>query len=84
MGRSEFETLPSQSLLLVVNKVLQDDFSGPLVGLMMDLHMLIVAAEGAREPSEAAYRSLLEGTGFSKIETRRLDPPRDLILAQKP
>jgi SAM-dependent methyltransferase len=77
------DALPPGGLLLVVDKVLHDDFSGPRVGLMLDLHMLVVSEGGGRERSEAEYRSLLEGAGFCQVEVTWLDAPRDLIVARK-
>ena len=78
-----FDALPAHGLLLVVEKVLNNDFSGAQVGLMMDLHMLVVADAGARERSEAEYRTLLEQAGFQTAEVIRLDAPRDLSVARK-
>jgi len=44
-----FEALPHGGLLLVVEKVLNNDFSATrLDDLMQDLHMLLVSAPGAR------------------------------------
>jgi SAM-dependent methyltransferase len=79
-----FEALPHGGLLLVVEKVLNNDFSATrLDDLMQDLHMLLVSAPGARERSEAEYASLLQEAGFQEVEVRRLGAPRDLILARK-
>jgi hypothetical protein len=78
-----FTALPPQGLLLIAEKVLNNDFSGTRVGLMMDLHMLVVSDGGARERSEAEYRALLEQTGFRDVDVIRLDAPRDLIVARK-
>jgi 3-hydroxy-5-methyl-1-naphthoate 3-O-methyltransferase len=78
-----YEALPSQGVLLVCEKVLNNDFSGDRVGLLIDLHMLLVSESGAKERSEAEYRSLLEEAGFQETEIIRLHAPRDLILARK-
>ncbi len=64
-------------------KVLNNDFSGARVGLMQDLHMLLVSAPGARERTEAEYSSLLQGMGFRDVQVTRLDAPRDLVVARK-
>jgi len=82
--RNCFEALPPEGALLIAEKVLNDDFSGERFALMMNLHMLVVSAPGARERSESAYRSLLEETGFRDMEIIRLKAPRDLIVARKP
>jgi hypothetical protein len=71
-------------VLLVSQKVLNNDFSGPRFALMLDLTMLVAAESGARERSEAEYRSLLEEAGFRDMEVIRIEAPRDLIVARKP
>jgi hypothetical protein len=78
-----WDALPPRGLLLVVDKVLNDDFSGPRVGLMLDLHMMLVSDGGARERTEAEYRSLLERADFRGVEVMRLNAPRDLVVARK-
>jgi hypothetical protein len=81
--RQCFAALPPQGTLLVVEKVLNNDYLGATAALMMDLHMLVVSAPGGRERSEAEYRTLIEQTGFTEIEIVRFDAPRDLIIARK-
>jgi O-methyltransferase domain/Dimerisation domain len=82
--RNCFEALPGGGLLLVVEKVLNEDFSGArLDDLMQDLHMLLVSRPGARERTEPEYASLLLGAGFECLELKRLAAPRDVILARK-
>lgn len=79
-----FGALPCGGLLLVVEKVLNNDFSGTRFDdLMQDLHMLLVSAPGARERTAAEYSSLLQRAGFQEVEVKRLDAPRDVILARK-
>ena len=82
--RNCFEALPHGGLLLLVEKVLNEDFSGArLDDLMQDLHMLLVSRPGARERTEAEYMSLLLNAGFGSLEVKRLPSPRDVILARK-
>jgi acetylserotonin N-methyltransferase len=71
-------------MLLVCEKVLNNDFSGTRYALMLDLTMLVACESGARERSEPEYRSLLEEAGFREMEVTRLEAPRDLIVARKP
>lgn len=78
-----YETLPPQGVLLVSEKVLNNDHSGDRYALLLDLHMLLCSEPGAKERSEAEYRALLEEVGFMNIEIIRLDAPRDLIVARK-
>jgi len=79
-----FEALPSGGMLLVVEKVLNDDYSGAEVGLMIDLMMLVVCEPGARERNTAEYRALLEQAGYRQVEVIRMDAPRDVVVARKP
>ena len=79
-----FEALPPKGVLLVSEKVLNNDFSGDRYALLLDLHMLICTEPGGRERSEAEYRSRLQEAGFQEIEVNRLRAPRDLIIARKP
>src|SRR5262245_24990872 len=78
-----YDALPPQGVLLVSEKVLNNDFSGDRIALVGDLQMLLCCEPGARERSEAEYRVLLEEAGFKELEFIRLDAPRDLIVARK-
>ena len=82
--RNCFEALPSQGALLVIESVLNNDFSGKKFAMMLDILLLLLCEPGARERSEAEHRSLLEEAGFQSIEVIRLEGPRDLIVARKP
>lgn len=82
--RNCFEALPSQGVLLVIESVLNNDFSGKKFAMMLDLLLLILCEPGARERSEEEHRSLLEEAGFQSMEVIRLEGPRDLIVARKP
>jgi len=82
--RNCFDALPSKGAILVSETVLNNDSSGTLFGALLSLHMLVVCESGAKERSEAEYRSLLKATGFVEVEIMRLGAPRDLIVARKP
>ena len=79
-----FEALPSQGVLLVVEKVLNNDLSGDRHALVLNLLMLLVCEPGAKERSEAEYRTLLKEAGFRGFQLIRLEAPRDLIIVHKP
>jgi len=79
-----FDALPSGGVLLVSEKVLNNDSTGERWALLSDLHMLLCCEPGAKERSETEYRLLLEGAGFRDIEIVRLDAPRDMVVAYKP
>ncbi len=81
--RNCFQTLPAAGVLLVSEQALNNDFSGSSLALRGDLTMLVVCESGARERSEAEYRSLLEEAGFHEVEILRMEAPRDLIVARK-
>jgi hypothetical protein len=69
---------------LVIEKVLQDDYSAPMLTAAIDLYVLAICEPGARERTESEYRALLAETGFRQVQVRRLETMRDLIVAKKP
>jgi acetylserotonin N-methyltransferase len=76
-----YERLPSCGGLLIAEKLLEDDKSGPRWAQMQSLNMLI-CTEG-KERTVAEYQVLLERAGFRKIEARRTFSPLDAVLALK-
>jgi acetylserotonin N-methyltransferase len=76
-----YRSLPSGGGLLVAEKLLDDDRSGPRWAQLQSLNML-VCAEG-KERTLAEYAGLLRAAGFSQIEGRRTDSPLDAVLAVK-
>jgi acetylserotonin N-methyltransferase len=79
--RTVYERLPSGGALLVVEKLLDDDRTGPALAVFQSLNML-VCTEG-KERTLAEYEGLLREAGFSRVEGRRTDAPLDAILAHK-
>jgi O-methyltransferase domain len=79
-----FAALPSAGALLVVEKVLNDDYSASPLTTAIDLYMLVICEPGARVRTEAEYRTLLEETGFCDVQVMRLEATRDVIVAKKP
>ncbi|MFM7150501.1 MAG: class I SAM-dependent methyltransferase [Gemmataceae bacterium] len=75
------ESLPPGGALLIVEKVLDEDRSGPTWALMQSLNMLL-CTEG-KERTFSEYQSLLRAAGFSQVEIRRTGAPLDAILARK-
>jgi acetylserotonin N-methyltransferase len=67
--------------VLIAEKLITDDRSGPNWAQMQDLNMLLVT-EG-RERTLLEYTELLKRVGFSEIAGRQLDAPVDAILAVK-
>jgi acetylserotonin O-methyltransferase len=74
--------LPPGGALLIAEKLLDDDKTGPTAAHMQSLNMLC-ATEG-RERSLAEYRALLLEAGFASVEGKRTGAPLDAILARKP
>jgi len=74
--------LPPGGALLIAEKLLDDDKTGPTAAHMQSLNMLC-ATEG-RERSLAEYRALLLEAGFASVEGKRTGVPLDAILARKP
>ena len=77
-----FEALPSGGGLLLAEKLLYDDKSGPVHAQMQSLNML-VCTEG-KERTLGEYRVLLEAAGFQNIEGKRTGKAVDAVLARKP
>jgi acetylserotonin N-methyltransferase len=67
--------------LLVAEKLLDDDRTGPPWAVLQSLNML-VCTEG-KERTLDEYAALLKGVGFSRVEGRRTDTPLDAVLAVK-
>ena len=76
-----YAALPAGGGILVVEKLLDEDGTGPVPAQMQSLNML-VCTEG-RERSASEYRALLEEAGFSQVEARRTGAPLDAVLALK-
>ena len=79
--RRIFDALPDGGGLLVGEKIIWEDRTGPRWALMQSLNM-IVCTEG-RERTLAEYASLLQDAGFSTVEGFRTSVPLDAILAIK-
>lgn len=77
-----YRRLPSGGGLLIAEKLLAEDKSGPVPALMQSLNML-VCTEG-RERTLSEYRTLLEAAGFRDVQGRLTGAPLDAVLALKP
>ncbi|HUE22151.1 MAG TPA: class I SAM-dependent methyltransferase [Bryobacteraceae bacterium] len=75
------EMLPAGGALLVAEKLLDEDKSGPTAVHMQSLNML-VCTEG-RERTLAEYTALLHEAGFASVEGRRTGAMLDAVLAVK-
>jgi acetylserotonin N-methyltransferase len=73
--------LPEGGALMVAERLLDDDKTGPSNAAMQSLNMLI-CTEG-RERNFAEYESLLRRAGFAKVEARRTGKPVDAVMAWK-
>jgi acetylserotonin N-methyltransferase len=73
--------LPAGGALLIAEKLLQDDKTGPMWGAMQSLNMLI-CTEG-RERNLGEYEALLHAAGFGNIEGHLTGVPLDAVLAVK-
>jgi acetylserotonin N-methyltransferase len=76
-----YDALPSGGGLLIVERLLAPDKSGPASALMQSLNML-VCTEG-KERTVAEYEELLKRAGFSAIEGRLTGALEGAILARK-
>jgi len=77
-----YARLPEGGGLLIAEKLLDEDKSGPTWAQMQSLNML-VCTEG-RERTLSEYRVLLERAGFTQVDGRWTGAPLDAVLALKP
>lgn len=80
--RRVFEALPPGGGLLIAEKLLEPEKTGPRWALMQSLNML-TCTEG-KERSLDEYARLLRSVGFVDVEGRTTDSPLDAVLALKP
>jgi acetylserotonin N-methyltransferase len=76
-----YRRLPAGGGLLIGEKLLAEDKSGPVPALMQSLNMLI-CTEG-RERTLSEYKALLEEAGFRDVQGRMTGAPLDAVLAVK-
>ncbi len=76
-----FKALPPGGALLIAERLLDEDRSGPLGAHMQSLNML-VCTEG-RERTLSEYQALLKRAGFSKVRGERTGRYLDAVLAEK-
>src|SRR5258706_12607110 len=73
--------LPSGGALLIAEKLLNENKTGPMWAAMQSLNML-VCTEG-RERNLQEYEALLRAAGFSTVEGHVTGAPLDAVLAVK-
>ncbi len=76
-----FRSLPAGGGLLIAEKLLLEDRSGPIWAQMQSLNML-TCTEG-KERTLPQYAALLKKVGFQSVEGRQTDSPLDAVLAVK-
>lgn len=79
--RSLHQRLPVGGGVLLAEKLLNDDKSGPVSAHLQSLNML-VCTEG-KERSLAEFRTLFEASGFGHVQGHMTGTPLDAIFAQK-
>lgn len=79
--RRVYEHLPTGGALLIAEKLLDDDKTGPRWAQMQSLNML-TCTEG-KERTLAEYEGLLRAAGFSEVSGCRTTSPIDAVLARK-
>lgn len=77
-----FDRLPSGGALLIAEKLLDPDKSGPLWAQMQNLNMLICTEGKERTLSE--YEAILAHVGFTDVIGVTTISPLDAVLALKP
>ncbi|HLI31056.1 MAG TPA: methyltransferase, partial [Terriglobia bacterium] len=76
-----YDRLPRSGALLIAERLLNEDKTGPMGALTQSLNML-VCTEG-KERTLAEYAALLRESGFTDIQGRTTGAPLDAVLAIK-
>jgi len=76
-----YRRLPAGGALLIAEKIVDPDKSGPLPALLQSLNMLICTHGKERTLEE--YRQLLEDSGFTGVQGARTGAYLDAILAMR-
>jgi acetylserotonin N-methyltransferase len=73
------DALPAGGGLLIAERLLDEDRSGPATAHLQMLNMLVCT--GGRERTDSEYRAILRGAGFREIRTKVTGSLLDAILA---
>ena len=76
-----YDALPVGGAVMVVEKLLDDDKTGPEWSVLQSLNML-VCTEG-KERTLGEYAALLEKVGFTDVTGHRTASPTDAVMARK-
>jgi acetylserotonin N-methyltransferase len=76
-----YAALPGGGALLIAERLLNEDHTGPVAAHMQSLNML-VCTEG-RERSLSEYAALLREAGFASVNGHVTGAPLDAVLAEK-
>jgi acetylserotonin O-methyltransferase len=76
-----YERLPVGGVILIAEKLLDEDKRGPRWAQMQNLNML-ACAEG-KERTLSEYEGLLETVGFTQVRACRTSSPLDAVMAIK-
>jgi acetylserotonin N-methyltransferase len=79
--RKVHERVPRGGALLIAERLLNEDKTGPVASLMQSLSML-VCTEG-KERTLSEYTALLKHAGFAEVQGRKTGAPLDAVLAVK-
>jgi hypothetical protein len=76
-----YEALEPGGTILISEKILNDDKTGPVPAALMNLNML--TAMHGRERTIREYTAILESAGFTDVQSTIYEGPRDVITARK-
>ena len=76
-----YRRLPARGAILIAEKLLYEDKSGPVSAQLQSLNMLMCTEGKERTLSE--YRGLLEDAGFRNVQGRATASTLDAVLASK-
>jgi acetylserotonin N-methyltransferase len=80
--RAIYEHLPAGGGILLSEKLLNENKTGPIAAQLQSLNML-VCTEG-KERTLGEFRALLESAGFTQVRGFVTGAPLDAVFAEKP
>ncbi|MBI4337928.1 MAG: methyltransferase domain-containing protein [Chloroflexi bacterium] len=76
-----YEALQPGGAILVCEKLLDEDKTGPPITALMNLHALV--STGGEEHTASEYQAWMVEAGFHNMEVRRLTGNRDIVIGWK-
>ena len=82
LARKAFDALPGGGRILVLEKFLDENGTGPLTSVMQDLAMMVET--GGRHRRQSEYEAMLRQAGFRALRTIRSSGEKHIVTGVKP